>query len=282
MKRSVKLYWLPAIFAIAFLASCEEMVTEIDAPSVDPKYVIESYISPEDSMLVVKVGKTDPLFSVVNNDLSWMSNVEVDVNGQLLTRESNTNIFYIASSAVNVQGGSEFTVTFNYLDSAIISGKCTVPTQVNTSLTFEGYDSIASAWDQGYYDYYIRWSFQDIAGIENFYRVGLIVTWVDEWEYDTIETERYPESQDFISDIERDGENISGRLYLHYGESLSDEIIHVSLLLYTSDKMYYDYHRAVLNENSENPFSEPVIIPTNVDGGLGCVAGVRRYELQVF
>jgi len=279
MKRN-RLLFAGLFFLIFAFSSCEEMVTEIDAPSVDAKYVIESFISPEDSTLIVRVGKTNPLFSVVDGDNTWINDVVVDVNGQQLTRESNSNVFYIDASAVNVQPGAEYTVTLTY-QSVVVSGMCTVPLQRNTSLSFDGYDSIASAWDEGYYDYYVKWSFQDFAGVENYYRVGLIKTWVDEWDFDTVRTEYYPEMTDYLSDIEHDGEEITGRMYLHYGSSLS-EMTHLDLLLYTSDKAYYDYHRAVLNYSGENPFSEPVIIPTNVEGGLGCVAGVRRYEIQVF
>lgn len=279
MKRNRILF--AALFLLLFaFTSCDEMVTEIDVPSVEAKYVIESFISPEDSILIVSVGKTNPLFSVVDDDNSWIDNVVVKVNGHQLTRELNTNKFYIDAATVNVQPGAEYEVSFTY-QSVLVTGKCTVPLLRNTSMTFNGFDSISSAYEQGYFDYYVKWSFQDFAGIDNYYRVGLVVTWFDEWVNDTIRTEYYPEMEDYLSDVERDGDVISGRMYFHYGESLS-EIVHLSILLYTSDKAYYDYHRAVLNYNGGNPFSEPVIIPTNVDGGLGCVAGVRRYEIVVF
>lgn len=281
MKRIKNIALLLSSIVIVLLSSCEDMVTEIDVPSVDAKYVIESYLSPEDSMVVVKVGKTDPLFSVVDDDHVWMSQITVDINGQQLTREGNTNIFSISSSVLSLQPGFEYTVTLNYPDSISLSGKCTIPTVMNTSLVFEGVDSTASTWEQGYYDYYARYSFHDIAGTEDYYRIGMKVTWYDEWNMDTIVYEQFPYMEYFISDIERDGEEISGRFFFHYGESLQ-EVIHLSLYLYSTDKMYYDYHRAVLNENAENPFSEPVIIPTNVENGLGCVAGLRRYEVVVF
>jgi hypothetical protein len=49
------------------------------------------------------------------------------------------------------------------------------------------------------------------------------------------------------------------------------------------DENYYRYHDSILrqDESEGNPFAEPVPIPTNINGGLGCFAGYNRSTVVV-
>lgn len=57
---------------------------------------------------------------------------------------------------------------------------------------------------------------------------------------------------------------------LRYGE-LTISLLH-------TDETYYRYHDAISRQQDtgDNPFAEPVQIPTNISGGLGCFAGYNR------
>jgi hypothetical protein len=47
------------------------------------------------------------------------------------------------------------------------------------------------------------------------------------------------------------------------------------------EKTYYQYLDAVMRQrrNRDNPFAEPVLIPSNIQDGLGCFAGFNKTEL---
>lgn len=49
------------------------------------------------------------------------------------------------------------------------------------------------------------------------------------------------------------------------------------------DENYYRYHDSILrqSESEGNPFAEPVPIPTNINGGLGCFGGYNRSTVVV-
>ena len=44
------------------------------------------------------------------------------------------------------------------------------------------------------------------------------------------------------------------------------------------DQAYYQFQEAVIRQrrSRNNPFAEPVLIPSNIDGGLGCFAGYNN------
>jgi hypothetical protein len=54
----------------------------------------------------------------------------------------------------------------------------------------------------------------------------------------------------------------------------------VVMQLLSTEPLYYRYTDAVIRqrENRNNPFAEPVLIPTNIQGGLGCFAAYNRIE----
>ena len=68
-----------------------------------------------------------------------------------------------------------------------------------------------------------------------------------------------------------------GRLGISYawinGQPLTTRPVgRLEVYLVNADENYYRYHDAVQRQNrvDGNPFAEPVPIPTNIQGGLGC------------
>ncbi|HBG70944.1 MAG: hypothetical protein A2W93_03420 [Bacteroidetes bacterium GWF2_43_63] len=274
------------IFLIALLAlfsSCEDMVTNVDVPASESHYVIHSYLSPEDTAVIVYVDRSEPVFGDSDNDTSWISQAHVFVNGIELSRVSDYNIkFLIPADSLPIVAGETYTVSLQIGTENVCSGSCTVPLIRNESLLYKGIDSVENQGYDGftYYDYYILYSFTDIATVENFYRIAAEFNYVDPYSSDTAVYTIYPESVQFIKDVLFSGSEYSDRILVGGSETLSG-ITGLKLFLYTSDNNYYHYHRAILSQ-TDDPFSEPVIVPTNIDNGLGCVAGYRKYVLNVF
>jgi hypothetical protein len=50
------------------------------------------------------------------------------------------------------------------------------------------------------------------------------------------------------------------------------------------DENYYRYHDGVARQDEvrDNPFAEPVPIPTNIQGGLGCFGAYNRSTLTLY
>ncbi len=77
------------------------------------------------------------------------------------------------------------------------------------------------------------------------------------------------------STLETDPDKIQLGKIVSFGE-LTVSLLH-------TDENYYKYHDAVTRQGDtgDNPFAEPVQIPTNINGGLGCFAGYNRSTVVV-
>lgn len=100
----------------------------------------------------------------------------------------------------------------------------------------------------------------------------------------------------YTSDLNQDGQSVTSPKgiipnYLNYTyfDSLSNGYyggnvpitkrpVSVNGMLLHVDKNYYDYHRTLQQQNDidGNPFAEPVLISTNIEGGLGCFGAYNR------
>ena len=88
---------------------------------------------------------------------------------------------------------------------------------------------------------------------------------------------------DLISDQRSDGPLLISRIGTmnnNYGNSsitiLSNTI---EFMLLSCEKSYYDHHRSVQNFDNNNPFAEPSLISSNINGGLGCFAAYNRSSI---
>lgn len=265
---------------VAALSSCEEMVTNVDVPQSEPHYVLHGYFSPEDSSVTVSTGKSTPVFGEqITQDTSWINTAQILVNGQALVREGGSWKFSLPAAAMPLVPGQTYPVQLNVGGTIVCTSSCTIPSERNTSLEYNGIDSVQYG-EEDYRDYYVLWSFYDLPGNGHYYRVGASVSYIDEYEGDTIQYVLFPEAEHFMTDVNSDGERFSGRMYFHYGQNLGN-VLSLTLFLYTTDEDYYFYHRAVLSQNGDDPFSEPVIVPSNIENGLGCIAGCRIYSISV-
>ncbi|PKP02948.1 MAG: hypothetical protein CVU11_10270 [Bacteroidetes bacterium HGW-Bacteroidetes-6] len=283
----MKKHWILLLLITALFSSCEEMVTTIDVPGSESHYVLHSYLSPEDSVVMVLVNRSTPVFGEQTSltDTSWITHVKLYINGfelprQTWTEDQNGNFkFQVSQSLFPILPGETYKVELKIDGVTECSGSCTIPLQTNQSMVFSGYDSTHYL-DDEYYSYYAIYSFIDAIGEGNFYRVGAELGYIDSWSGDSVWNIIYPEVEYFMKDIDHDGQEISGRIFYYY-DSSRDSVTSLKLTLYTTDEIYYNYHRAILSQNGDDPFSEPVIVPTNIENGLGCVAAYRKFTVTV-
>jgi len=260
------------------------MVTNVDLPASETHYVIQAYLSPEDSAVTVYVNQSDPVFGDEVDDLSWLNQAHVLINGYELPRVSGLDYsFSVPADSFAIIPGQTYKVSLRIGTEEVCYGSCTIPLLRNESLTFDGIDSVLAEEYDGFtnYRYDARYSFIDPAGEQNFYRIGAVMTYIDPYSSQVYTYQKYIMAEDFFKDVLFDGEEYNGKLELGTMESISS-LLGLKLILYTSDSPYYFYHRAILMQTGNDPFSEPVNVPSNVENGLGCVAGFRKYTITAF
>ena len=82
----------------------------------------------------------------------------------------------------------------------------------------------------------------------------------------------------FISDASRDG-----TILQDIGEGFDTPQSQDSLFitLYSYDELYVDYFEILDNYIGDDPFSEPLQLPSNIEGGLGIFAIVQQSDFKV-
>lgn len=262
-----------------FLGSaCEKIVTNVDLPDYQPKLVVQCFISPEDSNIIVYVSESSPIFKVgpVYQDLK-ISDATVRITGQgqdaIIPYLSDHQYYMLPKSAFPILSGATYTLQVSVPDGRSVSASTTVPSKLNTSLLINEIN-----WIQGEFsDYEMNFRFQDLPGAGDFYRISAYFSDTDT-NLGILNTyELFLEKGERVtSDLNKDENVFSYRVnYSTYSKNNK-----VTLLLLTTNEEYYRYHKTVFSYVGDDPFSEPVIIYSNIENGLGVFCAYRKFELD--
>jgi len=300
------------------LAACESLVTDVDQanlPQVESKLVVQCFISPQAARINVVVTESIPLFTepdlkggVIPNAVVKLSDGAREI---VIPFDTTNQLYSIDKSALSISPGKTYFLSVtNGVRS--VSANCTVPASAVVPKTYE--IDTASSGDISARDtsLTVKYTWNDIAGQANYYRVRASL----DLEYSVPEGVTSNQGQliekrvrnrfnfnwddaigrnDFRNDINLDGTDFNspigrvklpkplsytgsdGTVYLSFPKS---KIISVTMEVYNTDEHYFKYHRSVQTRgDSDNPFVEPSLIYTNIEGGLGCFGSYNSGQL---
>ncbi|GAB3930763.1 DUF4249 domain-containing protein [Larkinella terrae] len=284
-------------------------------PKVERKLAVQCYISPQDTLLLATVSLSQPVLEPRASALaSEIKVVLTEGNRSIELKFDPKQYAHVADPRLfPIEAGKTYQLAVQWRDLSV-TASCTVPkaipiTSIKLDSTREtNFWGGSSRW---LYDARLTW--EDPADQTNYYRVAGEVRanqWVTLNRFvagqsrpDTFRRQVFMQAplyfdavNQHISDLNQNGQSITspkGNLpnYLNYSyfDSLSNgsyggnipltqRPILVSSMLLHVDKNYYDYHRTLQQQNDieGNPFAEPVLISTNIRGGLGCFAAYNR------
>ncbi|GAB3262093.1 hypothetical protein GCM10027347_27550 [Larkinella harenae] len=303
-----------ALFVLICLlaTACQDMRQEIEPESltrVDKKLVLLGFISPQDTIVAVRVGMTRPIadanytsnYGVVKN-----ASVTLSTGGQSvqLTYNGKNDYYQIDAKKFVIRAGETYQLSVKTPEGLQASSVCTVPQSAR--LQKVRLDSAEDASHQK--QYFVRYFWQDSPKTANYYQTNGLFVYAKSCP--TCKTDANPkltsENQPvlfealgqistLLSDQSKDGSVLeSCRGYL--SQSKVNQVVaekatffslyekaSVRATLLNVDEAYYKYHQALeLQKKSEsNPFAEPVLMPSNINGGLGCFAGYNQSSLMI-
>lgn len=301
-----------------FLAACESLVTDVDQgnlPQVESKLVVQCFISPQAARINVIVTESAPLFTepglkggVIPNAVVKLS----DGSREAVIPFDTTNQLYSADKAALpiLPGKTYFLSVTEGVRS--VHATCTVPLSAVVPNTYKIDTSSTGDISARDTSLTVKYSWADIAGQANFYRVRASL----DLEYSVPEGVTSNQGQliekrvrnrfnfnwddtigrnDFRNDVNLDGTDFNsptgrvrlpgplsysagdGKVYLSFPKS---KIVSVTMEVYNTDEHYFKYHRSVQTRgDSDNPFVEPSLIYTNIEGGLGCFASYNSGQV---
>jgi hypothetical protein len=285
----MKIFFLSLISlaTAVLLGACEKEATGIKLPESNSKLVVTGFISPQDTAVQVEVIRSTPAFGprpvaspFVSDALVTLSDGDRTVT---LPRQSEAGGQYsIDTQSFTVVTGRTYTLRVSVPGGESLEASCTVPeAPALPQLTIDS----SSTSDNRSPRYSLRMSWTDPGGQENYYRPAA--------EVRTVLTENLDQPPPFPlvrsvywlgGELTDDKAADGGMLYSPRGEfwfggppQYKPEHYMVGQLLHV-DRHYYLYHNSLTNANRSdgNPFAEPVLVYSNVSGGLGVFAAYNR------
>ncbi|MBC3787418.1 DUF4249 domain-containing protein [Spirosoma utsteinense] len=294
------------VLALTFLASsclftsCQnarEEVQPVELTAQSGRLVVDCFISPQDTMLTAKVTRSRPVLD--NNPLK---NVEIKdalvklTNGdKTVVLEYDAKLYYyrINAGKLPIRAGATYTLTVQTPDGNQVIAVSTVPQMVplksvrmDSSLTKKG-----DTTDQKPLSVICTWQ-NSISTTDRYQLQGAIQGILYEspktaafTKLSTIPFNMADNNLGLISSKPSDN-LLSASAYV-WDQTNAIAInnkcrsIEVLVHLLHVDEAYYRYHKALDQQlqASTNPFAEPVLIPSNIQGGLGCFGSYNRSSI---
>ncbi len=311
----MKISYIVLILFVVGLCACETLVTEIpqsQLPSVSSKLVVNSYISPQSARTIVVVTESIPLYGESTSESKVVTNAVVKLsNGVkeiIMPYDTAGKVYSVSQAQFPIKASQSYTLTVSD-GKRSVNARCTVPASIATIQSyvidtafvrdFNGRDTAIT----------LKMNWFDIAGEKNFYRVRGFT----EVEYSVLQTNANQERierrvkgrfnfdwdentgrSDFQNDVNLDSTVFTSPLgkstlpsselyYTNDGPVYAKQkikLLTVNMEVLNTDQAYYDYHKSLeLSRNSDNPFAEPALVFTNINGGLGCFAAYNSRQI---
>jgi len=314
MNSKTNQYSLILLFAFSLLAftACEEFfISEVDnvkIPGSKPQLVVNSYISPQDTILKVRVQRSVPYMQKPGDHKPILGKADVYMSRKggdfvKFTYEQEGDYFFLNARELMIEAGNHYVLKVETWDGSYAEAECFVPHLEIERITVSEFRSRTDRWGEKYTD--IEWQIKiKSEGGEKYFLTGAY--------FDSHEMYNYENFKDSIVNkyitlyMER-GEPLfmdkSGSAYSFmtskWGDGNEKEYFDPetgeyffpdeeyykrvdSLFGYVlqTDFHYYRFHKSVEDYfyyDDDFPFAENVHIYTNIKGGLGTFGGYNRH-----
>lgn len=294
---------LSLLSALILFASCETLVTDIPEarlPKATSKLVVHCFISPQNPRIDVVVSESMPIFSKSEAHEGVIEDAVVRIadgtHEVTIPFDTSRQMYSISQDKFPLTASKTYSL-FVSDGTRQVSAKCTVPKnapaiksyQIDTTMSSNAYREDTALT--------LKMSWQDIPADTNYYRVKAAA----DIEYSVLDAkskekrlrdefyftwEQMSGSNEWQSDRNLDGAVLwspKGKTYMPSFPPVESKdgvskpffpkwrLISVTMMVYNTDVNYFKYHRSLQQRmDTENPFTEPGVIYSNIEGGLGC------------
>jgi len=273
-----KLFFI--LIPLSFL-SCESMISDVDAPTTEPKLVVHCYLRPNSDSVVVYVNQSQPLFSsrpIFSYEPLVVMDATVKISDGNFVKTLDFDIFRrrYFSTEMEIEAGKTYWLT---VESALgtVRSHCTLPAKDPPQIEILSVENNPGEPNEKR----INFRFRDGVGEGDFYRVTArsFQQYGERPEDGYLEDIWMQMGEEFITDKFKDGDFYVYRTGWIQAGFFTDRVVDICVSI--TDEPYFNYHRSVFNFDSGNPFSEPSPVYTNIESGLGVFAGYSSSVVQV-
>lgn len=277
------------LLSLLAFTGCREKLIDTTDLNIPERLVVGCFISPQDDTVYATVSLTRPLygqsifdewqFQKVNN-----ATVIIRSNGNSAVFSYNADLqrYFLPATAMPIVGGQTYTLEVSTPDGKRVDAQCTVPGPAN--FQFEVLGSMVPPSNNNPFsraaNVDFRW--QGLPDKNRFYRLNYAQllengSWAGEYWQNT-----FLGSNQFYADTERENKRfrVFERISLVF-TTTDGNGLRIKGVLQELDENSYRYFTSVSKqlEVGADGFSEPVVIFSNINNGLGCFGASYQYTL---
>ncbi len=285
MKRSnTPIICVTVLLACLFSSCFDKVVTDVKVPTIDPKLVMFTFLSPEDTVISVTLTMSQPVFSKQgSNSYDPITTAQVKItdskgNASVVTYDQTSNAYVIDQSVYKINPSETYTVSASY-NGMFVKGSTTVPANIAYFTRADVKRLSDTTRPEQKYTANVAW--QDVGGAANYYRVCVETGDLNLYPDTSIQYANQNGGDRFYTDEGKDGAELSDIIdYSDYNDfsGTGNNLVQLVYLL-NVDKHYFEYTRRRLNYYGDDPFSEPFPQYSNVEGGLGVISSFRKSKV---
>jgi hypothetical protein len=277
----------PILFLLLANTACRETVISTADINIPEKLVVGCFINPQDDTLYATVTLSKPLYKRNSNqyDFETVTNASVQISdgstSATFTYNSDLGRYLLPRVSFNIQAGRSYQLEVSTPDGKRVKASTTVPELQNFNFTLQLTNATTNA-EESQYLMDARW--QGVPGPERHYRfiygIRTISNW-DDYEYWPNADEWNPSQ--YFSDLTQENRNYRFRETVYGGWRSPFDSTQISLtaVLQELDVHSYRYFTSLAAQlNTTGGFSEPVVVYSNIENGLGCFGSHFQYKIQ--
>ena len=306
-------------WALASCGPLVETVPEFEPDHNEPKLVVHAYLSPKDTLVRVYVTQSNPMFSETDRpaESAIVTNATVlladGVKEAALLYDSTTLSYSVSAYKIGgIRPGATYRLRVSD-NKRSAEAKTTIPPAPPVIVSYRldtSYGSPGSYYGRKDTTLTVQFTWRDQSGPGGYYRVaGKAFLLTDYWEEGPggrpvvrrgratipLQWDNTFGGSELQSDVGSDGEimhspigRVSLKRPVFWTENGTEpgrpvEVRSITLDLLQTDENYYRYHQSAKAQDiaGDNPFAEPVLLYTNVKGGLGIFASYNSFSLDI-
>ncbi len=260
------------------LTSCEKEAN-VKLPETKPLPVLFSYISPQDTLIRVKLTMSQPLYGTASGDISDpVTNATIilsSTQGNITLLYNNQSGYYEAmSNTYPIYYGATYKLGVTLANGSFAEAETTVPGNIIPILNASAEALTVNNMPQTRF----KLNFNDDGSTVNYYRVSVLGIEYN-FPLDTFFSETGIRA--IYTDLNNNGKNMEVSFENYGGNNLGQ--IGYDIYLLNCNKDYFQFYKSIFNYQNGNPFAEPSLIYSNVKGGFGVFSAytMSKYRLNI-
>jgi hypothetical protein len=264
------------ILSLTCIFGCQSIVENVPLPETEVKAVAFGYF---DNLNLankqnISLTKSKPVFYSANSRSSDYESIQ-DAEITITCNGENYEFYYEAleeeyepSQVVNLQSGSEYTLTVNSPEFGVLKSAQTMPHPVG------GYtikiDSTVKEYETEY-----RVSIELENPLNQYYRIEVFTGSSISFDPEGIYV-----NKEYFEFSGSENQKLTTS-FTDWNSKSSGVNRSINLILSSITEDYYNYGKLLKNYDPQNPFSEPTLLPSNMEGGLGMFALSSGVVIQI-